>query len=70
MNRRGYYGGNVGVWKEDSRFVGGFLLVDMSCTSKLNVKEPMIKPLAVELLDWNMLSSCRAHYALNTRTQF
>ena len=49
----------MGVYKADLSFVRGFLLVDLSCTSKLNVKEPMIKPLAVELLAWNLVSSAR-----------
>ena len=32
------------------------MLVDLPCTSKLNVESRVIKPLAVGLLDWKLLS--------------
>ena len=35
------------------------MLVDLPCTSKLNVERRVIKPLAVGLLDWKLLSPAR-----------
>ena len=35
------------------------MLVDLPCTSKLNVESRVIKPLAVGLLDWKLLSPAR-----------
>jgi len=35
------------------------VLVDLPCTSKLNVKSRVIKPLAVGLFDWKLFSPAR-----------
>jgi len=35
------------------------VLVDLPCTSKLNVKSRVIKPLAVGLFEWKLLSLAR-----------
>jgi len=40
----------------DSRNVVACVLVDLPCTSKVNVESQVIKPLAVGLLDWKLLS--------------
>jgi len=38
------------------------VLVDLPCTSKLNIESRVIKPLAVGLLDWKLLSPARVTF--------
>ena len=42
------------------------MLVDLPCTSKLNVESRVVKPLAVRLLDWKLLSPARVTFGVRS----